>query len=479
MSVRGNGHVNWTIPPKPARAARLLHISDWHLGKGVQGFSRDEDHQAAVEEQIEVARTAEVDIIIHTGDLFDAISPAQAVLHNACRKLRELSEIAPTYIIGGNHDSQPLFFYLDEFVGRSGQLRFIHEPKKITKRLEVAGDEAPARVHLIALPFVRPTSRLPRPGDERRGGEAEEGEVTLSEMMSAASPTTAASDYRGFLRDTQLGLERRVDTDFDPARDVRVIGAHLMLEGALLSGTERRLHITEAFQSPATDLPRCEYAALGHIHRPQELPAAAAAGAGAYCGSPMQMDFGERDENKRCLVVDLYCGAPPMVHSVPLSAARALERVKGSLEELGQAAASMAATGRPAMLSITAHTDQPEPNLSDRITQIFEGAPENTVIVEMREVCAATSGAAVQALTAADATVTPGGLQELFSRYLVERSDDAEATGQPAFRSSPEDLLEGFAELTADLLGDEMAPTQHGANGNEGSETPSSESPEK
>ncbi len=55
---------------------RLLHISDWHLGRTTYNTSRAEDHDAVIGEILAYAREHRPDLIVHTGDLFDAVRPA-------------------------------------------------------------------------------------------------------------------------------------------------------------------------------------------------------------------------------------------------------------------------------------------------------------------------------------------------------------------------------------------------------------------
>ena len=66
---------------------RLLHTSDWHLGRTVkQRWSRDADFDAVLAEITGIARDARPDLIIHSGDLFDSFRPAAADLPGACMR---------------------------------------------------------------------------------------------------------------------------------------------------------------------------------------------------------------------------------------------------------------------------------------------------------------------------------------------------------------------------------------------------------
>src|SRR5215831_15052496 len=92
---------------------RLLHTSDWHLGRTVKQRPRDVDFDAVLAEITAIAQEAQPDLIVHTGDLFDSYRPGAPDLARGLRALRDLSEVAPVVVIGGNHDSPVLLEALD------------------------------------------------------------------------------------------------------------------------------------------------------------------------------------------------------------------------------------------------------------------------------------------------------------------------------------------------------------------------------
>src|SRR5690242_2349955 len=93
---------------------RLLHTSDWHLGRTVkQRWSRDAEFDAVLAEITGIARDAGPDLIIHSGDLFDSIRPAASDLARCLRTLADLSQVAPVVVVAGNHDSPVLLETLE------------------------------------------------------------------------------------------------------------------------------------------------------------------------------------------------------------------------------------------------------------------------------------------------------------------------------------------------------------------------------
>ena len=98
MPGRGDGD-------RQARALRLLHTSDWHLGIELGTQSRRPDHEVAIDSLVAIANEFRPDAIVHTGDLFDHARPGADDQALAVDALRRLSAIAPTVVVGGNHDN--------------------------------------------------------------------------------------------------------------------------------------------------------------------------------------------------------------------------------------------------------------------------------------------------------------------------------------------------------------------------------------
>ena len=92
---------------------RLLHVSDWHLGRLTYRCSRAPDHEAVLAEICELARDLRPHLILHTGDVFDGLRPGYAEMTFAIEVLEELAAVAPVVVLAGNHDSPALFRLFD------------------------------------------------------------------------------------------------------------------------------------------------------------------------------------------------------------------------------------------------------------------------------------------------------------------------------------------------------------------------------
>ncbi|MBT8199942.1 MAG: exonuclease subunit SbcD, partial [Acidimicrobiia bacterium] len=96
---------------------RVLHTSDWHIGKRIGRYDRSDEYVEVIAEVASVATEHDVDLVLHSGDLFDRPQPSVAALQIAFRGLVDLSDHGkrPVVVIAGNHDSPSLFEALAPF----------------------------------------------------------------------------------------------------------------------------------------------------------------------------------------------------------------------------------------------------------------------------------------------------------------------------------------------------------------------------
>jgi exonuclease SbcD len=366
---------------------RLLHVSDWHIGRQTYRCSRVPDHEAALAEIVELAREARPHLVLHTGDVFDGFRPGYAEMAFAVEALEELAALAPVVVIAGNHDSPALFRLFDRLQGADPRIRFIDRvrPPADGGILDLPGAQGEV-VRIAFLPFVHANRMVDRFED--------------------ASTWTATYSER--IQRIEEELERGLAAGYDPSRHVLLFAAHLYVSGARFSGSERPLHVSDAYATRLRRLPNVSYAAFGHIHLPQPLPRRVT---GRYAGSPIPLDFGEEREQKEVVLVEAEAGAPAVVTPVPLRGGRPLRTIVGTLDEVRAAAPTVG----DALCRVTVCTDEPVPDLAALVAELLPGA----CVVEVNEDCAATRLEVVEA-TVTEADAEPG-FRELFREYLAER----------------------------------------------------------
>ena len=387
---------------------KLLHTSDWHVGRSIRGSSRADEHRQVLEEIATVAEGEQVDLVIVAGDLFDTSTPTPESEEIVYRALLALTHGgAPVAVISGNHDHPRRLRAVAPLL-ELGSIQLVTEPTRPDDGgvLRItSGDGVDAR--LAMLPFV-----------------SKRGIVRSADLMDAEAFENAQrySDRMRLLIEA-LCASFGADT-------VNVLAAHAFVLGAVTGGGERPAHLVEEYAVTAPSFPpTIGYGALGHLHRAQRIPAGPPL---HYCGSPLQLDFGEVEQIKQVNVVDLLPGVPADVRAVPLTAGRPLRSVQGTIDELGDAA-DRAVDGDP-WLRVTVRGPR-RAGLADDVRQLLGPG-----VVEVR------MEAPPGSRTARRRDHAMRSPQELFDEYLAH-----EGHGDERVRAL-------FGELLADEVGATGAP---------------------
>ncbi|MGH9229919.1 MAG: metallophosphoesterase family protein [Acidimicrobiales bacterium] len=288
---------------------RVLHTSDWHVGKALRGRSRAAEHEAVLAEVADVARRDAVDLVIVAGDLFDSAAPTPDAERIVYRGLLDLAEDGrPVIVVAGNHDSAQRLGAVAPLSEASGiHVASAVRPPHDGGVVEIAAGGERAQVAL--LPF--PSQRYVVAADLLLAGDAAEAHAAYADRV---------------VRILRTLTERfRADT-------VNLVVAHLMVMGGAMGGGERGAHTVFDYWVPATAFPAAaQYVALGHLHRRQQLAGPAPL---HYSGSPLQLDFGETANEPVVNVVDVHPGLPADVHPVELTAGRRLRTLRGTLADV-------------------------------------------------------------------------------------------------------------------------------------------------
>ncbi len=287
---------------------RLLHTSDWHIGRKMRGRSRADEHRAVLAEVVEIARARDIDVAIVAGDIFDSGAPDAESEDIAYRALLELASAAGSVVaIAGNHDSAARLAAVQPLLLAAGVHCAPHP-------------ERPAEGGILTL----------KPGGE-------EARFGLLPFISQRAIVKVAQLLEGsgadFLETYELRLKRILDdlaTAFDPGA-VNVVIAHNAVVGARPAGSERQAHIFDYYVRASAFPASASYVALGHFHGCQHVP-----GPGLlwYSGSPMQLDFGEAGQDKFVLIVEAAPGVPATVEQVALTTGRRLRDIRASEQEI-------------------------------------------------------------------------------------------------------------------------------------------------
>jgi exonuclease SbcD len=290
---------------------RLLHTSDWHLGRSFHGESLLEEQAAALERIAAIAREGEVDVVLIAGDLYDrAIPPAEAVrLFDAT--VRRLSEAGTAVVaIAGNHDSNVRVSVYDGLLASlgvtiRGEVHRCDQPVLVTPR------RGGGPVAIYPLPFLEPSLDAPA-------------------LLPPPSPGDPSPPRLGHEEVTRLALARiQADRARRPAGRA-VLVAHTFVAGGTSSESERELSVGNVERVSVGAFAGFNYVALGHLHGAQELDGPRL----AYSGTPLPYSFSEEKQIKSVRLVEIADDGSLAVERVPLGVGRPLRTIEGRLEEL-------------------------------------------------------------------------------------------------------------------------------------------------
>jgi exonuclease SbcD len=357
---------------------KILHTSDWHVGRRIRGRDRSDEHREVLSEIIGVAADHKVDLTLIAGDIFDTSSPTAGAEEIVWRSLLELSEIAPVLVVAGNHDSAQRLDAVAPLL-RMGRISVAGTPAKPDSGGVI--DIPDLDVRAAMLPFV-----------------SQRGIVKVADMMSA-DPDQHAGAYQ----DRLVRVVDALTADMGEST-VNLLVSHLTVYGAETGGGERKAHIF-GYAVPANVFPgHMSYVALGHLHRQQKIPHA---GQVWYSGSPLQLDFGEVEDRKGVLLVEAEPGHPAKVTTIPLTGGRRLTTLKGTLEEVAARADQVS----DAFVKVVLR-EKGRVGLADEVRAVIPGAVD--VVLESPEEPRRRQPDERRALSPTDA----------FHRYLEEKGQD-------------------------------------------------------
>jgi len=287
---------------------RLLHTSDWHLGRSLHQHDLGQAQATYVDHLVDLVRRERVDVVVHAGDVHDrALPPVEAMqlFDESLRRLRDAG--AAVVAISGNHDAPARLGDKAGLLDRAISIRT--DPARVGDPVLLEDVHGP--VAFYAVPYLEPAAvRGVLPGEDAEpDGPVAPGAHTrvLSRAMRAVHADRAQRGGRS------------------------VVLAHAWVTGGESSESERDISVGGVANVPASLFDGIDYTALGHLHRPQELRPGL-----RYSGSPLPYSFGEAGHAKLSLLVELDASGLARVEEVPAPVHRRLTALRGRLADLLQ-----------------------------------------------------------------------------------------------------------------------------------------------
>ncbi|MDA3626297.1 exonuclease SbcCD subunit D [Saccharopolyspora sp. WRP15-2] len=290
---------------------RVLHTSDWHVGRTFHGRDLLGDQEAVLGGLADLVVEEQVDVVVVAGDLYDRAVPSGEAVQTCVRVLARIREAGAQLVVtSGNHDSAARVGAFAEFAAAGGlhlrtQVAGLHVP------VEFADEHGPVAVY--GIPYLEP--------DPAR---------RALQICSDVPGASAEIESRGHTAVLTEAMNRiRADLAGRPAGTRSVVLAHAFVTGGDSSESERTIAVGGVEQVPGSVFDGVDYVALGHLHGPQRIDEHL-----RYSGSPLAYSFSEAKQRKSVWLVDLDADGLAGVERRELPVPRRLATAQGELADL-------------------------------------------------------------------------------------------------------------------------------------------------
>lgn len=279
---------------------RILHTSDWHLGRIFHGTYLTGDQAHVLQQFIQLAGEARPDVIVITGDIYDrSVPPTEAInlLDETLSRIL-MDYKVPVILITGNHDSPDRLGFGARLMARQE----LHLIGQLTDRLKpVVINDQYGPVYFCPAPYAEPPlvrERLLAPGAVNH----EQAMLSLIQHLSAPIPAGAR----------------------------KVVLAHAFVAGGEESESERPLSVGGSGTVSASFFEPFNYAALGHLHQPQQAGSEHV----RYAGSLLKYSFSEASHRKSVTLVEMDGDGKTSFETISLTPRRDVRRLEGYFTDI-------------------------------------------------------------------------------------------------------------------------------------------------
>lgn len=340
---------------------KVLHTSDWHLGKKIYKTSRLEEQKLFLDWLLETIKTENIDALIVAGDIFDTPRPSDQALEVYFHFLKNFISQTKThlYLISGNHDSgrfleAPKALFDASRIHLSGVFDLNQPIQNYQHRLS-DGDQTEMLVTL--MPYFRSFDLSKSPGSQ------EDGEQQIIHSL--------------------MGFFQSAKNQWKKETENHLLVAHHLFGQFQPAGSEQGLNLSGLETIPLSLLDEhFDYVALGHIHNPQwvkhQNPKT------RYCGSPIAFRFSETKEKSLTFLhldkktIDAKALAIPCFR--PLIQLKTND--KNYIEEMQKILTELPKSALPALIEVVCELSSAQAGLSDTLREMCQDFPCELVSVQ-------------------------------------------------------------------------------------------------
>jgi exonuclease SbcD len=281
---------------------RLIHTSDWHLGRTLHGESLLEYQATFLDWLLDQAVTHQADAVAVAGDIYDRAVPPQDAVELLDKTLAAFAGARiPMVLTSGNHDSAIRLGFGSALTEQAG-IHLRTSVADITRPVIVT--DAHGETGIYGIPYLLPDAVMDELGAERSHA---------SVLAAAAARIREDAARRGLSR--------------------TVVLAHAFVTNAEPSESERDIRVGGIGDAPAAVLAGCRYLALGHLHGQQEVPVPKSSTKARYSGSPLAFSFSE-NQVKSVTLTEIDGAGTATTTLLPAPVPRPLRQVRGRLADL-------------------------------------------------------------------------------------------------------------------------------------------------
>ena len=400
---------------------RILHTSDWHIGRALYGRKRYEEFEAFLNWLAGLLEDENIDVLLVAGDVFDNSTPSNYAQELYYRCLCRVAAASYRHVVvtAGNHDS-PSFLNAPKELLRFLNIHVVGcaSDSPADELVVLSGPDDEPMLIVCAIPYLR--DRDIRTAEAGESLEDKERKIIEGIRDHYRMVYEAAEHKRSMLK--------------EPVPIVAM--GHLFTAGGRTVDGDgvRELYIGTLLQVRTDVFPECiDYLALGHLHIPQTVGGSDFI---RYAGSPLPIGFGEARQGKSVVLVE-FSGNAPLVTTIPVPRFQELKSLQGDWPTISRDIDALKSEGSNAWLEIVYEGDEIAGDLRERLDEAVEGTGMEILRVKNNRVLERTMSVMHMDETLDDLNVTA-----VFERCLA--SHEVPEDQRPA-------LLTTYREIIASL----------------------------